>query len=198
MSNKLLDIPTCFRPSRPHSNRLHTQTAQARDFSVAPFLVQRRPQSASTNGIEPTDYSFRNADGTALRSEGITRESLPRTGRACLQASSSTGEQWTLIKRSAAGWSVPLSLGRLAPALPGPLHPTSTTPLHVFHAGFEARVPYGGGRYKGGCIKGPLLRGTASEPARCSVGERLYPFGTLRLPVFSCSGTNMTESRLKI
>jgi hypothetical protein len=36
----------------------------------------------------------------------------------------------------------------VAPALPGPLHPTSTTPSHVFHAGFGARVPYGESQYK--------------------------------------------------
>jgi Transposase IS66 family len=52
-------------------------------------------------GIEPTDNSFQNAVLTrtlsgrsAIFGIGITLESLPRTGRACLQPSSSTGEQW--------------------------------------------------------------------------------------------------------
>jgi len=94
------------------------------------------------------DYSFRSAVGAALALEGITHVSLPRTGRATLMASSSTGEQWCRSLRPAVGWSAPRPLGRLAPALPGPLHPTSTTPSHVFHAGFEARVPYGQNPYK--------------------------------------------------
>ncbi len=78
----------------------------------------RRPSYAlpnRPNGIESTDYFFRSAVGAALTLEGITRESLPRTGRAILMASSSTGEQWCAVIRPAAGWSVPRPLDRLAP-----------------------------------------------------------------------------------
>jgi len=53
-------------------------------------------------------------------------------------ASSSTGEQHRKVFRLPAGWSVPRTLGRLAPALTGTLHPTSTMPSHVFRAGFFA------------------------------------------------------------
>lgn len=100
-----------------------------RSFSSKVFL--RRPTSATP---PPWDRTH----GLLLPTwEGITRKSLPRTGRATLMASSSTGEQHRkLKKRLPAGWSVPRTLGQLALALAGMLHPTSTTPSHVFRAGF--------------------------------------------------------------
>ena len=63
-------------------------------------------------------------------------------------ASSSTGEQRQEVFRLPARWSVLRPLCRLAPALPGPLHPTSIAPCHVFRAGMRRRVPYDPSRYK--------------------------------------------------
>ena len=113
--------PTSFPAITACQTACTPQDSLARDFSVARLRLLR-----------PWDrihgFHLRSAVGAALSLEGFTRESLPRTGRATLMASSSTGEQWCEHKL-AAGWSVPRPLGRLAPALPGPLHPTSTTPI---------------------------------------------------------------------
>ena len=78
---QLLHKPTCFRPSRPHSNRLHRCRRPERGISPSPVFAELH---TPRYGIEPTDYSFQSVVGATLSDEGITRESLPRTGRATL------------------------------------------------------------------------------------------------------------------
>ena len=112
------------------------------------FLRRPTSNSIQLHGIEPTDYSFLGRADAPPKGEGITRKSLPRTGRATLVASSSTGKQRQVIFRLPAGWSVPRPLSQLALALPGSLHPTSTMPRHVVRAGSSGSVPYGEIWYK--------------------------------------------------
>src|SRR5436190_13127635 len=135
MSNSLLDNHTRFDRNGLSRNRSHLASAFDEGFSPSPVSPHPQPWDRTHGLLLPTW-------------EGITRKSLPRTGRATLMASSSTGEQHQGSKRPSAGWLLPHSLGRLAPALPGTLHPISTTPSHVFRAGFRARVPYSQRGYK--------------------------------------------------
>lgn len=173
-----------FWPSRPVKPSAQADSL-ARDFSVAHLLCVAPPSKRidlwdRTHGLLLRRAQMRSA------TEGITRESLPRTGRATLVASSSTGMQWCQSLRPAAGWSAPCPLGRLAPALPGPLHPTSTTPSHVFHAGFEARVPYGRGDPASPMAKIGLfaLAVSASDCATASDINATIPAAAKSLPSY--------------
>ncbi len=136
---KLPHKHTCFLAITAYVQTICTsRRPELRYFSVA-----RLPGAPPSKRIGPWDRTYvlllpgasnfteRCSMVDAPTTEGITLKSLPRTGRATLMASSSTGEQ-RHKPRLATGWSVLRPLGRLAPALPGPLHPTSTRQVTFF------------------------------------------------------------------
>jgi hypothetical protein len=156
---RLHSSPNAGSPRKPRLNEPHGPDPPGRDYvrssppQTSPALIATalikiarilRPISTEVflrRPLSPPPPPWDRTHGLLLPTwEGITRKSLPRTGRATLMASSSTGEQHRGSKRPSAEWLVPHALGRLAPALPGMLHPTSTMPSHVFRAGLAPRT----------------------------------------------------------